>query len=209
MKTQKMLIISSMVILALVMTACGGGGGGASSGGGSVNLSQSVEASSPELGGGVKVSYPEGWVANTELVPGGVALASKASIFESGAADLSALGLSNEDSAMILFAFPAEIASAFGAAGGAPKDIIGTLASTMGQSIGGEMTLGEPADVTIGSATGAKVTGSSAQGDIVIYLVENNGGLILGVGVTASGQAANREATFLAIMGTAQFVSGS
>lgn len=205
MKIQKPLIISLLAILALLMTACGGGGGG--TGGGSINLSQSVEASSPELGGGVKVSYPEGWTANTELVPGGVALASKASIFESGASDLSALGLGADDSAMILFAFPAELASAFGAAGGAPKDIIGTLASTMGQSIGGEMTLGEPTDITIGSATGAKVTGSSSQGDIVVYLVENNGGLILGVGVAASGQAANREATFLAIMGTAEFVT--
>lgn len=178
MTIRRFALLLVLALVAPVLAACGGDddGGGNGDGGGEEAAGLTQEYSQD----GLSFCFPEGWVSSIES--DGALIASSQDVLDAASSGDNA-EIPDGGQAYTILGFPAPVAS-----GISPAQMLELLAAEQAGEEGTEMS--DPEDVTIGDASGVKVTVTDAatKGEGAIYILRpNDDVMIMVIGLASEG----------------------
>lgn len=212
MKLQKVFWTIAVAVMAVILAACGNNAGGDSGGGDTNNssassapaLTQTETADSPELGGSVSVSYPEGWTALSAA--GSISLSNNADALEASS-DLSSIPAGTVF--VNVSVIPAEMAGLMVTAEEInPVAVVETFKGFVAEGDDAP-TFGDIEETTIEGSPAAMVTGSDDEADAILIALEKDGAYILVLGGASKGELAGNTDLIKAIAGSASFTASA
>lgn len=199
MLTTRRLLLAFSLILSSLLVACGTSADGTGDAEG-VSLSQSISYED-DSGGTTTISYPDGWVANTE--DGTINLATSEDIL----AETPDTPASGQVIATTLF-IPSEMTSAFLTADeeASPMAIATAFSSNFGAE---EDNLNDAEEVTIDGKSAAVVTGQVDEAAIVMVIIDSgDGAYAVVIAGTAAGEGDSIRPTIEAMAGSIEYTAG-
>lgn len=210
MKLRNLIWITSLAVIALIFAACDTGGdaaGGTTGGDANASsvpaLSQTETVESPEIGGSISVSYPEGWFVNGA---GGNFLISNSeeALASSGPEDFDEIPAGTV--VVTISVIPGEMASAMGVQGDVtPAAIIGVFSGFMGGE--GMPDFGDAEELTIDGNAAARSTGSDDKMTATLYAIDKSGSFVFGFGATRVDEADANADLIQAIIASTTFTA--
>ena len=212
MKLRNFIWITSLTIIALVFAACNSGGdaaggttGGDANASSATELTQTETVESPEMGGTLSVSYPEGWFVTGEA-GSFIISSSEEALASSGPEDFDEIPAGTV--LIVINIIPTEMASAMGVQGDVtPAAIIEVFSGFMG---GDDMPeFGDVEELTIDGNAAARTTGSDDKMTATMYAIDKSGSFAFGFGVTRVDEAAANADLIQAIIASATLTPSS
>ncbi len=210
MKARKLFWLFALSIMAVIFAACGGdaANGGGGEGGGDADASSAVELTqtetvdAEEFGGSISVSYPEGWVAQSEAGAIFVGTSEEALAID----DPTTAEIPEGAAIMNITVLPAEMGSVMGIeADASAADVLGVFTAFMA---GDDMPeFSDVEEIDVDGATVATTTGNDENFTATIYAVVNDGTFVIGFGATRADEAGSKDAIFQAIVTSASFTA--
>jgi len=212
MKLRNLIWLTSLAVIALVFAACDSGGdasGGTTGGDANASsapaLSQTETIESPEMGGSMSVSYPEGWFVSGE--GGGFLISnSEEALASSGPEDFDEIPTGTV--VVTISIIPGEMAAAMGVQGDVtPTAIIDVFSGFMGGE--GMPEFGDVEELTIDGNAAARTTGSDDKMTATLYAIDKGGSFAFGFGATRVDEAEANAALIQSIIASATFTASS
>lgn len=210
MKFRKLFWMIAVAMMAFVLAACGNTGGDNADGGDNSNASGAVELSktetveSPDFGGSISVSYPDGWFFQSD--GGGLFITNNEdAIGTSGPEDLDDIPVGTV--VVTVSVIPSEMAGLMVTTDDevTPAALIDAFSAFMGGEDFPEF--GDTEELTIDGNSAARVSGSNDKMTASIYAINKDGNYTVGLGATRPDEAAANADVIQAILASATFTA--